>query len=400
MEQLRSRLIAERPVAKLAGRKCIACIFGTRPEAIKMAPIIQSLAADPSTRPVVVATGQHRELLDQVTDLFDLDIATNLDVMQDGQSLGDMTAAILQGLGPVLEDLAPDCVLVHGDTTTTLAASLAAFYAGIPVGHVEAGLRTGDRAAPWPEEMNRTLVAGLATMHFAPTQGAAENLIREGVDPEQIEVTGNTAIDALEWVRQTALQSPEIALDMEQRFPWLARTRRLVLVTGHRRENQDGGLAQIAAAIIRLAARGDVQIAWPVHPSPKVRANLDQVLTHAPGGQHIHMIEPLGYRAFAWLMGRAELIITDSGGIQEEAPSLGKPVLVTREVTERPEAVAAGTVRLVGTSTERIVAEATRLLDDWGAYRAMARTINPYGDGQAAGRIHARLVKELAERAF
>jgi len=396
MEQLRSKLVAERPVAKLAGRKCIACIFGTRPEAIKMAPVIQALTKDPSTKPLVVVTGQHRELLDQVTGLFGLNIAADLNVMRSGQSLGDITAAILQGLGPVLEDLAPDCVLVHGDTTTTLAASLAAFYAGIPIGHVEAGLRTGDMDAPWPEEMNRSLVAQLATMHFAPTQGAADNLIREGVDPARIEVTGNTAIDALSWVRETTLETPGAVDDITARFPWLDASRRLILVTGHRRENQDGGLTRVAAALIRLAARGDVQIAWPMHPNPKVRENLAQVMAHAPGGEHIHMIEPLGYRAFAWLMGRAELIITDSGGIQEEAPSLGKPVLVTREVTERPEAVEAGTVRLVGTSTETIVTEATWLLDDWGVYRTMARSINPYGDGKAAGRIHARLVRELA----
>jgi len=397
MEQLRSRLVAERPVAKLAGRKCIACIFGTRPEAIKMAPVIQALAKDPSTKPLVVVTGQHRELLDQMTGLFGLEIAADLNVMRQGQSLGDITSAILQGLGPVLEDLAPDCVLVHGDTTTTLAASLAAFYAGIPIGHVEAGLRTGDMDAPWPEEMNRSLVTRLATMHFAPTQGAANNLIREGVDPARIEVTGNTAIDALGWVRETTLETPGAVDDITARFPWLDAARRLILVTGHRRENQDGGLARVAAALIRLAARGDVQIAWPMHPNPKVRENLAQVMAHAPGGEHIHMIEPLGYRAFAWLMGRAELIITDSGGIQEEAPSLGKPVLVTREVTERPEAVEAGTVRLVGTSTETIVTEATWLLDDWGIYQTMARSINPYGDGKAADRIHARLVQELAQ---
>jgi len=394
MEQLRPRPITDRP-AKLIRRKRIACIFGTRPEAIKMAPVVQALGQDPLAEPLVILTGQHRELLDQVTDLFGLEIAADLNVMQVAQSPGDVTAAVLEKLAPVLEDLAPNCVLVHGDTTTTLAASLAAFYAGIPIGHVEAGLRTGDMKAPWPEEMNRKLVAGLATMHFAPTQGAADNLIREGVDPAQIEVTGNTAIDALAWVRQTTLADPDCAQTMAAHFPWLDLSRRLVLVTGHRRENQDGGLARIAAAIIRLAARGDVQIAWPVHPSPKVKAALDQVLAHAPGGEHIHMIAPQGYRAFAWLMGRAELIITDSGGIQEEASSLGKPVLVTREVTERPEAAAAGTVRLVGTSTERIVAEATRLLDDWGAYRAMVRTINPYGDGKAASRIHARLSQEL-----
>ncbi|MEM9138200.1 MAG: UDP-N-acetylglucosamine 2-epimerase (non-hydrolyzing) [Pseudomonadota bacterium] len=394
MEQLRIPLEADRRAKPLRQRR-IACIFGTRPEAIKMAPVIQALADDAETQPLVILTGQHRELLDQVTDLFGLKIAANLNVMQVAQGPGAVTAAILTKLPPVLEDLAPDCVLVHGDTTTTLAAGLAAFYAGIPVGHVEAGLRTGDMTAPWPEEMNRKLVAGLATMHFAPTAGAADNLIREGVDPARIEVTGNTAIDALAWVRQTAMADPDTARDMKICFPWLDPTRRLLLVTGHRRENQDGGLARVAAALIRLAGRGDLQIAWPVHPNPKVKAALDQVLIHAPGGQHIHMIEPLGYRAFAWLMGRAELIITDSGGIQEEAPSLGKPVLVTREVTERPEAVAAGTVRLVGTSTERIVAEASRLLDDWDAYQAMARTINPYGDGKAAGRIQARLVREL-----
>ena len=394
MEQLRTRPRADRP-ARLINTRRIACIFGTRPEAIKMAPVIRALALDPFTEPVVLLTGQHRELLAQVTDLFGLDIHVNLDVMREAQGPGEVTAAVLARLPPVLEDLAPDYVLVHGDTTTTLAASLATFYAGIPVGHVEAGLRTGDMTAPWPEEMNRRLVAQLASVHFAPTVQARANLIREGVDPDRIEVTGNTAIDALEWVSAMAGDPGADTPDMAQQFSWLDPARRLILVTGHRRENQDGGLARIAAAMIRLAARGDVQIVWPVHPSPRVRAALTQVLAHAPHGGHVHLIDPQAYAPFAWLMGRADLIITDSGGIQEEAPSLGKPVLVTREVTERPEAVQAGTVRLVGTSTERIVAEATRLLDDWDAYRAMARTINPYGDGKAADRIHARLVEDL-----
>ena len=396
MEQLRTLPQTKRPAAKLIGRKCIACIFGTRLEAIRMAPVIRALAADPGTKPLVILTGQNRELLDHVTGLFGLDVAAHLNVMQDGQNLGDITAAILQGLAPVLEDLAPDCVLVHGDTTTTFAASLAAVYAGIPVGHMDAGVRTGDMGASRSEGMNSKLVAQVATVHFTPTTRATETLIREGVDPGRIEVTGNTAIDALAWVRETTEAGPGIAQNMAARFDWLDSARRLVLVTGDWRGNQGGGLAQIAGALIRLAGRGDVQVAWPVDLTPEARRSLDAILAHAPGAGHTHIIEPPGYRASAWLMGRAELIITDSGIIQEEAPFLDKPVLVASEDAARPEAVEAGTVRLAGTSTERLTAEASYLLDDWGAYRAMASAPNPYGDGNAAGRIQARLVRELA----
>ena len=395
MEQLRTLPQAKRPAARLIGRKCIACVFGTRPEAIRMAPVIRALAADPRTKPLVILTSQDRDLLDQVTGLFDLDIAADLNVKQDGQNLGDITASILQGLAPVLEDLAPDCVLVHGDTTTTLAVSLAAFYAGIPIGHMEAGVHPADRTAPRLGDMNAKLVAQVATMHFAPTAEAAENLIRAGVDQGQIEITGNTSIDALAWVRETTEADPGIVQDMEARFPWLDSSRRLVLVAGHQGEDQDGDPGQIAGALIRLAARGDLQIAWSVRMSPKARQNLETILAHAPGARHIHMIDPPGYRAQAWLMGRAEVIITDNGNVQEEAPFLGKPVLVINDGLGRPEAVAAGTVRLVGRSTEGLVAETSRLLDDWGAYRAMAHAPNPYGDGQAAERIQARLMSEL-----
>jgi len=307
-----------------------------------------------------------------------------------------VTAAILAGLGPVLARHAPDAVLVHGDTATTLAASLAAFYARIPVGHVEAGLRTHDLAAPFPEEMVRRLVAQIADVHFAPTDGAARNLLAEGVDPARIAVTGNTAIDALTWVRDEMLAPPGARAAIARRFAWRDPARHLVLVTGHRRENQAGGLGRIAAAVARLAARGDLQVLWPVHPSPAVR---DQVRAALGRQADVHLTAPLDYLAFAWAMDTAALIVTDSGGIQEEAPALGTPVLVTRETTERTEAVAAGTVRLVGTDPDRIVAEAARLLDDPAARAAMVGRKSPYGDGRAAARIAARIARETPARA-
>ena len=392
MEQLLTRPLPLRAADPFRRRR-IACIFGTRPEAIKMAPVIHALADEPDTQVQVIVTGQHREMLDQATRLFGIRPDADLAVMNHAQGLTHVTCAVLSGLDRALTDLKPDTVLVHGDTTTTLAASLAAVYAQIPVGHVEAGLRTGDLSAPWPEEMNRRVTAQLASVHFAPTSGAARNLIREGVAPDRIEITGNTAIDALHWVRTRVLSAPGIAEEMAALFPWRDPARRLILVTGHRRENHDGGIARICAAIARLAARRDVQIAWPVHLNPKVAEAVHRVLR---GVSDVHLTAPLDYKPFAWLMAQSALIITDSGGIQEEAPSLGKPVLVTREVTERPEAVEAGTVRLVGAVTQRIIQEATRLLDDDIAHAAMARRINPYGDGKAAGRIRDRLMREFA----
>lgn len=389
--------VAGRVAARVSGRAAarVVAVFGTRPEAIKIAPVIRALTTTDGIEPLVCVTGQHREMLDQAMDLFGLSPAVDLDVMRHAQGLTHVTTTVLAGLERAFARLRPDLVMVHGDTTTTLAASLAAFYARIPVAHVEAGLRTGNPMAPWPEETNRRLVGAIASLHFAPTRAAADNLRAENIAPEQIEITGNTAIDALAWVRSEILTRPGTAAEMQTRFPWLDPDRRLILVTGHRRENHGAGIAALARALARLARRGDVQIAYPVHLNPAVQEPVHRILGRA---RDVHLIGPQDYKPFAWLMTRATLIITDSGGIQEEAPALGKPVLVTREVTERPEAVAAGTVRLVGSDTDRIIAEATRLLDDARAYRAMAWAHNPYGDGKAAGRIARRLERELAAR--
>lgn len=370
----------------------ILSVFGTRPEAIKMAPVVLALRAAADCESVVCVTGQHRAMLDQVLELFGIAPDFDLAVMQANQDLTHVTTAVLAGMGRVLEATRPDRVLVHGDTTTTFAAALAAFYRRIPVGHVEAGLRTFDIYAPWPEEMNRRLADAICDLHFAPTAGARANLLREGAAAERVLVTGNTVIDALLHVAGGLRADPSAQDAMRRRFDFLGAAleqgRRLVLVTGHRRENFGPGFERICRALARLATRDDVTICYPVHLNPNVRAPVGRILGDRP---RVHLIEPVDYRAFVWLMDRAHLIITDSGGIQEEAPSLGKPVLVMRETTERPEAVAAGTVRLVGTDEDRIVAEAERLLDDAGAYAAMARAHNPYGDGQAAGRIVATL---------
>ena len=336
----------------------------------------------------VCLTGQHREMLDGAMDLFGLDAVANLDVMRPGQGPDGVMAAVMTGLAPVLARLRPAWVLVHGDTATTLGAALAAFYARIPVAHVEAGLRTHDMEAPWPEEMNRRLVADLARLHFAPTPRAAANLAAEGIGRDRIQVTGNTAIDALLWVRRTVLARPETGRRMARAFPWAAGDRRLILVTGHRRENIGAGLDGLCTALARLAARGDVTVVWPLHPNPAVRGPVAERLGRHPA---IHLIAPQDYAPFVWLMDRAHLIVTDSGGIQEEAPALGTPCLVTRAATERPEAVEAGTARLVGTDPDLIAATASRLLDDAGAHARMARAANPFGDGRAADRIAARL---------
>jgi len=320
----------------------------------------------------------------QVLQLFEITPDWNLDVMKDCQDLTHITTAVLEGLGPILAHTKPDWVLVHGDTTTTMAASISAFYHRIPVGHVEAGLRTHNVFSPWPEEMNRRVAGTIATRHFAPTETARHNLLREDVTEDDIIVTGNTVIDALLWVRDRALARPGIEAEMSEAFPFLDQTKRLILVTGHRRENHQGGIAEICRAMATLAARGDTQVVYPVHPNPKVQTAAYQTLSNVVD---VYLIPPLDYLPFIWLMNRSDIIVTDSGGVQEEAPSLGKPVLVTRDTTERPEAVDAGTVRLVGPDAEAIITEATRLLDDPAAYHAMARAQNPYGDGQAAERI-------------
>lgn len=349
-----------------------------------MAPVVKELEKTPKLQSFVCVTGQHREMLRQALDVFAITPDHDLNVMEDAQELAYITSAVLQGVDRVLDEVAPDAVLVHGDTTTTLAASLAAFYRRIPVGHVEAGLRTGDMYSPWPEEMNRCVADRIASLHFAPTEAARANLLSEAVSADNIVVTGNTVIDALFWVRDVALRGPGVAARIERAFSFLDPTRKLILVTGHRRENFDGGLENVCRALRTLAERDDVQIVYPVHPNPNVRAATGRVMHDVA---NVHLIEPLDYLSFAWLMDASYLVITDSGGIQEEAPSLGKPVLVARDTTERPEAIAAGTVRLVGTDAADIVDAAATLLDDAGAYEAMARAVNPYGDGRASGRI-------------
>lgn len=367
----------------------VLTVFGTRPEAIKMAPLVHALAKDPHFEAKVCVTAQHREMLDQVLKLFSIAPEYDLNIMQPGQGLTEITCRILEGLKPVLESFKPDVVLVHGDTTTTMAASLAAFYQRIPVGHVEAGLRTGDLSSPWPEEGNRTLTGHLATYHFAPTETSRQNLLRENIADNRITVTGNTVIDALFWVRDRVLSDEALHNELTQRYPFLANGKKMILVTGHRRESFGRGFEQICHALAEIAANNpDVQIVYPVHLNPNVSEPVKRILGHV---ENVILIEPQDYLPFVWLMNRAWLILTDSGGIQEEAPSLGKPVLVMREMTERPEAVSAGTVCLVGTDSQRIVNEVTRLLQDESAYQAMSRAHNPYGDGHACHRILSAL---------
>jgi len=371
----------------------ILSVFGTRPEAIKMAPVVKALAAEAALDARVCVTAQHRGMLDQVLGLFAIRPEYDLDIMRADQSLTDITAGVLRGLEPVLADFRPDRVLVHGDTTTTLAATLAAFYRRIPVGHVEAGLRTGNLMAPYPEEMNRRLTDAVADLLFAPTERARANLLAEGARETAIRVTGNTVIDALLDVSARLDADDELRRRQEAAFPFLDAARRLILVTGHRRENFGDGFAAICRALATLAERPDVQIVYPVHLNPNVQEPVHRIVGGHP---RIHLLAPLDYLPFVFLMGRAHLILTDSGGIQEEAPSLGKPVLVMREVTERPEAVEAGTVRLVGADAARIVAEAGRLLDDPSAYAAMSRAHNPYGDGLASRRIVKEILREAS----
>lgn len=363
----------------------VLTVFGTRPEAIKMAPLVHALAKDPDFEARVCVTAQHREMLDQVLTLFSIVPDYDLNIMRPGQGLTEITCGILEGLKPILESFRPDVVLVHGDTTTTIAASLAAFYQRIPVGHVEAGLRTGDLSSPWPEEANRTLTGHLAMYHFAPTETSRLNLRRENVADNRIFVTGNTVIDALFWVRDSVMNNPSRYEELAARYPFLDRGKKLILVTGHRRESFGLGFEQICHALADIAAQhDDVQIVYPVHLNPNVSEPVNRILGHV---ENVTLIEPQDYLPFLWLMNHAWLILTDSGGIQEEAPSLGKPVLVMRDTTERPEAVDAGTVKLVGTDRQRIVEEVSHLLHDNDAWQAMSRAHNPYGDGLACGRI-------------
>lgn len=351
-----------------------------------MAPVVKALADQSELIDSrVCVTAQHRQMLDQVLDLFAIRPDYDLDIMKPGQSLTDVTCNVLQGLAPVLAGFQPDVVLVHGDTTTTMAASLSAYYHKIPVGHVEAGLRTGNIYSPWPEEMNRRLAGAITRFHFAPTERSRQNLLDEGVAEDHIRVTGNTVIDALLDVVKLVRTDAGLQRQMAERFDYLNSAKRLILVTGHRRENFGTSFEQICTALKQIAAaHDDVEILYPVHLNPNVQEPVKRILG---GLRNIHLIEPLDYLPFVYLMDRSSLIITDSGGVQEEAPSLGKPVLVMRDTTERPEAVMAGTVKLVGTNAERIFAEASKLLGDTQEYAAMALAHNPYGDGMAASRI-------------
>lgn len=371
-------------------QKKILLIFGTRPEAIKMAPLVKTLQANAAFEVKVCVTAQHRHMLDQVLHLFDIQPDFDLNLMRPEQDLFDITSGVLLGLKPVLAQCRPNAVLVHGDTSTTFAASLAAFYQRIPVGHVEAGLRTGNLYSPWPEEANRKLTSVLAHWHFAPTATSRRNLLKEGVPSSAIHVSGNTVIDALLQVREKIVNSPLLREKFAQDFSFLDPRKRLVLVTGHRRENFGDGFERICLALIRIAENhADVQVVYPVHLNPQVQEPVRRLLGDVG---NIHLIEPLDYLPFVYLMDKSTLILTDSGGIQEEAPSLGKPVLVMRETTERPEAVEAGTVKLVGTDVEKIATEANTLLTDAHAYKAMAFAHNPYGDGQACQRIAQALL--------
>jgi UDP-N-acetylglucosamine 2-epimerase (non-hydrolysing) len=369
--------------------KKILCVVGTRPEAIKMAPVILALQKEASLEVHVVATAQHREMLDQVLNLFEIVPEYDLNLMRPGQDLTDITSNVLLGMRGVLRQWRPDWVLVHGDTTTTCAAALAAYYEKIPVGHVEAGLRTGNIYSPWPEEMNRRIAGAITTLHFAPTLLARENLLKENVPAERIRVTGNTVIDALQAVVARIKSDAALEQSLANLFTNLNPDKRLILVTGHRRENFGDGFERICQALLELSKQNDVEILYPVHLNPNVQEPVNRILANCP---NIHLIEPLDYLPFVFLMDRSYIIITDSGGVQEEAPSLGKPVLVMRDTTERPEAVEAGTVKLVGTDTDAIVREATRLLADTGEYERMARSHNPYGDGKASSRIVEALI--------
>ena len=364
-------------------KRKILVIFGTRPEAIKLFPVIAALQARAELEVRTCVTAQHRGLLDQVLAIADLKPDIDLDIMEPGQTLDRLTARLLVALGEVMDRELPDWVVVQGDTATAMVGALAAYYRKVPVAHVEAGLRSEDIYHPWPEEVNRRIVAPIARLHFAPTETAAAALRRENIAADAIHVTGNTVVDALHWTRDRIAADPDLAAALD---PVLARVagKRLVLVTTHRRENFGGGMAAIAHALVRLADRGDTALLFPVHPNPQVGPVMDAIIGDRP---QVIRIPPLDYLQFVRALAACDLVLSDSGGVQEEAPALGKPVLVMRETTERPEGVAAGTAKLVGTDQNRIVSEVSTLLDDSDAYAAMARAHNPFGDGHAAARI-------------
>ena len=370
--------------------KRVLTVFGTRPEAIKMAPLVHALDADSRFEAKVCVTAQHREMLDQVLKLFEIKPDYDLNIMKAGQTLNDVTTVILLKLKPVLEEFKPDVVLVHGDTTTAFSASLAAYYQQIKVGHIEAGLRTGNIYSPWPEEANRKLTSAITHYHFAPTVGSKTNLLNEGVSENEIIVTGNTVIDALFLVREKLKQNKSISGALSSTFDYLDLNKKLILVTGHRRESFGAGFERICEALRQIAIKySEVQVLYPVHLNPNVQEPVNRLLK---GLDNVFLIEPQQYLPFCYLMDRASVILTDSGGIQEEAPSLGKPVLVMRETTERPEAINAGTVRLVGTDIDLIVGQVNLLLTNSVEYQKMSKAHNPYGDGLACGRILEFLV--------
>ncbi len=363
----------------------ILTVFGTRPEAIKMAPLVKLLSSQPEIEARVCVTAQHRQMLDQVLNLFEIIPDYDLDIMRPSQTLSSITADILTHMEGVLDEYKPDLVLVHGDTTTTFATTLAAYYQQVAVAHVEAGLRTGNLYSPWPEEANRRLTGVLAKLHFAPTEQSRQNLLAEGMTEHGVHVTGNTVIDALLWVKQKLETDTELEKNMRRLFPFLRDSSKLVLITGHRRENFGGGFEQICAAIHNLAKQfPEVNFVYPVHLNPNVREPVERTLK---GIENVHLIEPQDYLPFVFLMIHASIILTDSGGIQEEAPSLGKPVLVMRNTTERPEAVETGTVKLVGTNSADITAAVSTLLTNTEQYDKMSFAHNPYGDGRACQRI-------------
>jgi UDP-N-acetylglucosamine 2-epimerase (non-hydrolysing) len=370
-------------------RKRLLIVFGTRPEALKCFPVARAAFAHRGFDTEICVSAQHRDMVDQVIALTGLPVHYDLDVMSPGQTLFDVTNRVLKGMEDVLERAKPDIVMVQGDTTTAMTAALAAFYKRIPVAHIEAGLRSHNIESPFPEELNRRIVGDIATWHFAPTTEARANLLAEGKDPARIFVTGNTVIDTLLHFSSAMDADKKLTASASAAFPFLDPDRKLILVTGHRRENFDGGIDRICTALKALAARRDVQIVYPVHPNPNVK---NVVLGQLGGVANIHLVEPQDYLPFLYLQKRSYLVLTDSGGVQEEAPSLGKPVLVMRENTERPEGIAAGTARLVGTDVALITSNANSLLDDPAAYRGMAERHNPYGDGHAG----VRIIEELS----
>lgn len=384
------------------GRIRVLLVFGTRPEAIKMAPLVKAFSSDKdSFETLVCVTGQHREMLDQVLSLFDIVPDYDLNVMHPGQNLYDVTTAVLNGMGEVIRQVRPNLVLVHGDTTTSTAATLAAFYEQVPVGHVEAGLRTYNIYSPWPEEVNRQITSRIATLDFAPTELSRENLLKENIPDDRIVVTGNTVIDALYQVIDKIDSDEELRLQLTHTLSEngydinrLKNGRRLVLITGHRRENFGRGFHDMCRAFRELARKyRDVDFVYPVHLNPNVRNTVNEMLSGDNSSDNLFLIEPLDYFDFVFLMSKSHIVLTDSGGIQEEAPGLGKPVLVMRDTTERPEAVTAGTVKLVGADFGKITANVSELLDNASAYDTMAQAVNPYGDGRACERI-VRFVKE------